>query len=165
MFSFDVKREPENHQRFRRAGPDGLRYPASTSCLGRHSCPADRGPNSSSLFPPQAAVVAVAHFSHFSDLRLRRWCYVSAKLYVLQGRKVCCEAANWRNEKKVQQRRPPPVAEIGRSCWGRGQQDASSSEADAGSRNPALASEARLRGCTKGSLTVSHCWAQPLRQR
>ena len=23
----------------------------------------------------------------------------------------------------------------------------------------------RLRGCTKGSLTVSHCWAQPLRQR
>ena len=28
-----------------------------------------------------------------------------------------------------------------------------------------LASEARLRGCTKGSLTVSHCWAQPLRQR
>ena len=28
----------------------------------RHSCPADRGPNSSSLYPPQAAVVAVAHF-------------------------------------------------------------------------------------------------------
>ena len=35
-----------------------------------------------------------------------------------------------------QQRRPPPVAETGRSCWGRGQQDASDSEADAGSRNP-----------------------------
>ena len=35
-----------------------------------------------------------------------------------------------------QQRRPPPVAETGRSCWGRGQQDASESEADAGSRNP-----------------------------
>ena len=28
-----------------------------------------------------------------------------------------------------------------------------------------LSSEARLRGCTKGSLTVSHCWTQPLRQR
>ena len=38
-----------------------------------------------------------------------------------------------------QQRRPPPVAETGRSCWGSGQQDASDSEADAGSRNPAVA--------------------------
>ena len=28
------------------------------------------------------------------------------------------------------------MAETGRSCWGRGQQDASGSEADAGSRNP-----------------------------
>ena len=45
-----------------------------------------------------------------------------------------------------QRRRPPPVAETGRSCWGSGQQDASGSEADAGSRNPALASGARLRG-------------------
>ena len=35
-----------------------------------------------------------------------------------------------------QRRRPPPAAETGRSCWGRGQQDASDSEADAGSRNP-----------------------------
>ena len=35
-----------------------------------------------------------------------------------------------------QRRRPPPAAETGRSCWGRGQQDASGSEADAGSRNP-----------------------------
>ena len=38
-----------------------------------------------------------------------------------------------------QRRRPPPAAETGRSCWGSGQQDASDSEADAGSRNPALA--------------------------
>ena len=45
-----------------------------------------------------------------------------------------------------QRRRPPPAAETGRSCWGSGQQDASDSEADAGSRNPALASGARLRG-------------------
>ena len=28
------------------------------------------------------------------------------------------------------------MAETGRSCWGRGQQDASGNEADAGSRNP-----------------------------
>ena len=32
--------------------------------------------------------------------------------------------------------RPPPVAETGRRGWGRGQQDASGREADAGSRTP-----------------------------
>ena len=48
-------------QRFRRAGSDGLRPPASASCLGRHSHPAGRCPNSSSLYPPLAAVVAVAN--------------------------------------------------------------------------------------------------------
>ena len=48
-------------QRFRRAGSDGLRHPASASCLGRHSHPAGRCPNSSSLYPPLAAVVAVAN--------------------------------------------------------------------------------------------------------
>ena len=40
-----------------------------------------------------------------------------------------------------QRRRPPPAAETGRSCWGCGQQDASGSEADAGSRNPGSVSE------------------------
>ena len=36
-----------------------------------------------------------------------------------------------------QRRRPPPVAETGRSCWGSGQQGASAlHEATAGSRNP-----------------------------
>ena len=40
-----------------------------------------------------------------------------------------------------QQRRPPPVTETGRSCWGRGQQDASDSKADAGSRNPGSVTE------------------------
>ena len=48
-------------QRFRCAGSDGLRHPASASCLGRHSHPAGRCPNSSSLYPPLAAVVAVAN--------------------------------------------------------------------------------------------------------
>ena len=47
---------------FRGAGGDGLRLPASASCLGRHSHPTGRGPNSSSLFLPQAAVVAVANY-------------------------------------------------------------------------------------------------------
>ena len=77
---------------------------AKTGCgsqrlLRYRSHPAGRGPNSSSLFPPLAAVVAVAHFSHFSDLRLRRGCYVSAGLYVQQRRKVCCGAANRRRLK------------------------------------------------------------------
>ena len=61
-------------------------------------------------------------------LSLLVWCYVFAELYVLQGRKVCCEAANGRNEKKVQQRRPPPAADTGRSCWGSGQQDTSAAQ-------------------------------------
>ena len=33
------------------------------------------------------------------------------------------------------------MAETGRSCWGSGQQDASGSEADAGSRNPGSVTE------------------------
>ena len=41
-----------------------------------------------------------------------------------------------------QRRRPPPAAETGSRCWGRGQQDASDSAADAGCRNPALARSA-----------------------
>ena len=43
-----------------RAASYGLRHPASASCLGRHSRLAGRCPNSSSLFPPLAAVVVVA---------------------------------------------------------------------------------------------------------
>ena len=39
----------------------GLRLLASASCLGWHSHPAGRCPNSSSLFRPLAAVVAVAN--------------------------------------------------------------------------------------------------------
>ena len=40
-----------------------------------------------------------------------------------------------------QRRRPPPAAETGRSCWGSGQQDASGSETNAGSRNPGSVTE------------------------
>ena len=44
----------------RRKSSSGLRLPASTLHLERCSCLAGRGPNSSSLFQPLAAVVAVA---------------------------------------------------------------------------------------------------------
>ena len=37
-----------------------LRHPADALCLEQHSHPAGRCPNSNSLFPPLAAVVAVA---------------------------------------------------------------------------------------------------------
>ena len=86
--------------------------------------------------PKNASRFAKRIFLCFSHLRLRRRFHVSAGRYRQQRGNTRCKAANRRNEKKVQQRRPPPVAETGRSCWGRGQQDASGSEADAGSRNP-----------------------------
>ena len=105
-----------------------MRYPASTSCLERHSCPADRGPNSSSLYPPQAAVVAVALFSRFSDLLLRSWCYALAGREVQRRREIIGGAVNGRSTKNAQQRRPPPAADTGRSCWGRGQQDTSATQ-------------------------------------
>ena len=41
----------------------GLRHPADASCFEQHSHPAGRCSNSNSLFPPQAAVVAVAGHS------------------------------------------------------------------------------------------------------
>ena len=44
-----------------------LRHPADALCLERHSHPAGRCPNSNSLFPPQAAVVAVAGHSIAAD--------------------------------------------------------------------------------------------------
>ena len=40
-----------------------MRHPADASCFEQHSHPAGRCPNSNSLFPPQAAVVAVAGHS------------------------------------------------------------------------------------------------------
>ena len=110
-----AKREPEKHQRFRRAGSTrkGLLAPFRP----RRSCRSTK-----------MLAASLNAFLYFSGLRLRRWCYAFAELYVLQGRKVCCEAANGRNEKKVQQRRPPPAADTGRSCWGRGQQDTSAAQ-------------------------------------
>ena len=48
-----------------------LRHPADASCLEQHSHPAGRCPNSNSLFPPQAAVVAVAGHSIARPIALR----------------------------------------------------------------------------------------------
>ena len=65
--------------RFRMASAIGLRHPASASCLGRHSRLAGRCPNSSSLFPPLAAVVVVA-----------LWPYSAERLFLIeQSRSVC----------------------------------------------------------------------------
>ena len=78
-----------------------MRCPASTSCLERHSCPADRGPNSSSLYPPQAAVVAVALFSRFSHLLLRSRLYALAERKVLLKRNTIGGAVNRRSTKNA----------------------------------------------------------------
>ena len=51
----------QGHSDFDALDPTGCGPPASASCLGRHSHPAGRCPNSSSLYPPLAAVVAVAN--------------------------------------------------------------------------------------------------------
>ena len=73
----------------------------SQRLLRYRSHPAGRCPNSSSLYPPQAAVVAVAHFLCFSYLRLRRGFHLPAELYAPRKRNTSCEAANRRNEKKA----------------------------------------------------------------
>ena len=51
--------------------------------------------------PKNASRFAKRIFLCFSHLRLRRRFHLSAGRCVQQGRKVCCEAANWRNEKKA----------------------------------------------------------------
>ena len=77
---------------------------AKTGCgtqrlLRCRSHPAGRGPNSSSLFPPLAAVVAVALFSRFSDLLLRSGCYLSADGKVLLKPEIFGEAVKRRRAK------------------------------------------------------------------
>ena len=79
---------------------------AKTGCgsqrlLRYRSHPADRGPNSSSLHPPQAAVVAVALFSRFSDLLLRSRLYALAERKVLRKRNTVGGAVNRRSTKNA----------------------------------------------------------------
>ena len=78
--------------------------------------------------PKNASRFAKRIFLCFSHLRLRRRFQAFAELYRQQRGNTRCEAANRRNEKNVQQRRPPPAADTGRSCWGRGQQDTSAAQ-------------------------------------
>ncbi len=79
---------------------------AKTGCgsqrlLRCRSHPAGRGPNSSSLFPPLAAVVAVALFSRFSDLLLRSRLYALAERKVLRKRNTIGGAVNRRSPKNA----------------------------------------------------------------
>ena len=67
-------------------------------------------------------------FSLSADLLLRSRLYALAGHNVQQKRNTLGEAVNRRSEKNVQQRRPPPAADTGRSCWGRGQQDTSAAQ-------------------------------------
>ena len=67
-------------------------------------------------------------FSLSAVLRLRRRFQALAELYRQQRGNTIGGAVNRRSEKNVQQRRPPPAADTGRSCWGRGQQDTSAAQ-------------------------------------
>ena len=111
-----AKREPEKHPLLSRRGrhEKGAARPFQT-------------PKELSK-PKNASRFAKRIFLCFSHLRLRRRFHVSAGRYRQQRGNTRCEAANRRNEKKVQQRRPPPAADTGRSCWGRGQQDTSATQ-------------------------------------
>ena len=60
---------------------------------------------------------------------------------------------------KGQRRRPPPAAETGSRCWGRGQQDASESEADAGSRNPGSVTGGDGEGKPVAKRLLTQRWA------
>ena len=79
---------------------------AKTGCgsqrlLRCRSHPAGRCPNSSSLYPPQAAVVAVALFSRFSNLLLRSRLYALAERKVLLKRNTLGGAVNRRSPKNA----------------------------------------------------------------
>ena len=79
---------------------------AKTGCgsqrlLRYRSHPAGRGPNSSSLFPPLAAVVAVALFSRFSNLLLRSRLYALAERKVQRKRNTIGGAVNRRSPKNA----------------------------------------------------------------
>ena len=64
-----------------------------------------------------------------------------------------------------QQRRPPPVAETGRSCWGSGQQDASATQGTM--RMPGAATRTRVRreSCQPFYGKMQFACATPMRER
>ena len=124
MFSFDVKREPENHQRFRRAGSTrkGLLAPfrprrgsrngkklaaslrrvaAPSVCFATARILLAAAPTAPPCFRHWRRSSLLHIFLCFSYLRLRRRFQALAELYRQQRGNTRCEAANRRNEKKA----------------------------------------------------------------
>ena len=99
------------------------------------------------------------------------FCYLEA----LAGQRSFLKTVSQQSEKSVpacqwlslwgQRQRPPPVAETGSRCWGRGQQDASESEADAGSRNPGSVTEGDGEGKPVTKRLLTQRWAGSLSER
>ena len=84
--------------------------------------PADHGPSFASLFPPLAAVSSAA-------IPVR----VKLKTPLRNAAATTLDIpTGW----DLQQRRPRPVADAGRSCWGSGQQDASAAQGTRGCWEP-----------------------------
>ena len=99
MFSFACqKRTRKAPATFEAREPTGC---GSQRLLRCRSHPAGRCPNSSSLYPPQAAVVAVALFSRFSHLLLRSRLYALAERKVLLKRNTIGGAVNRRSTKNA----------------------------------------------------------------
>ena len=74
--------------------------------LERRSHPADHGPSFASLFPPLAAVSSAA-------------IPVRVKLKIPRANAAAATTVDIPTGWDLQQRRPRPVADAGRSCWGR----------------------------------------------
>ena len=92
------KSKPKNASRFAKTGCGAqrpLRALSGTRVL------LTAAPNSSSLYPPQAAVVAVALFSRFSHLLLRSRLYALAERKVLRKRNTIGGAVNRRSTKNA----------------------------------------------------------------
>ena len=91
--------------------------------LERRSHPADHGPSFASLFPPLAAVSSAA-------------IPVRVKLKTPLRNAAAATTVDIPTGWDLQQRRPRPVADAGRSCWGSGQQDARAAQGTRGCWEP-----------------------------
>ena len=106
--------------------------------LERRSHPADHGPSFASLFPPLAAVSSAAIPVRVKLKTPLRIAAAATTLDIPPGR-------------DLQQRRPRPVADAGRSCWGSGQQDASVAQGTRGCWEP---QPGALNNSTTGALVA-----------
>ena len=91
--------------------------------LERRSHSADHGPSFASLFPPLAAVSSAA-------------IPVRVKLKTPRANAAAATTLDIPSRWDLQQRRPRPVADAGRSCWGSGQQDARAAQGTRGCWEP-----------------------------